>query len=95
MGLGTVKHSRRKVGKAHYKLRAMNIHVEVRREPVYVRGTIYGQKVKKEPAYRATACIARGRGRRSYKASRCATGEGHGPTAALRKALAKLAKTVK
>lgn len=95
MAISALRHRRSKVGKAHYKLRSMNIHVEIRREPVYVRGKVFGLKVRKEPAFRATACVGRGRGRRSYKNSRCASGEGHGPTAALRKALAKLAKTVK
>lgn len=95
MAVGAYKHSRRKVGKVHYKRRAVNIHVEIKREPVFVRGMIYGQKVKKEPAFHATACVGRGHGRRSFKTSRCASGQGHGPTAALRKALAKLSKTIR
>jgi hypothetical protein len=100
MGLGTVRHSRKKIGKAHYKMRTFNVQVRVVREPTYVRGTIYGQKVKKEPAYRATACVmgtgSRG-GRRGYTKDRmrCGVGDAHGPTAAVRKALAKLSKTVK
>jgi len=71
-------------------MRDFTVRVRVIREPVYARGRIYGLKVKKEPAFVATACVSH-----ATKSARCGSGRGHGPTAAIRKALAKLAKTVK
>lgn len=96
MALGAVRHSRKKIKKAHYKARRFNVEVNVYREPVYARGTIYGVKVKKAPAFRVVACV-KGAGLHGpgAKRHRCAEVLAQGPTAAVRKALAKLSKTVR
>jgi hypothetical protein len=98
VALGSVKHKRSQVGKARYRKRAFNIRVEVVREPTYVRGTAYGMRVKKEPAFRVEACVAGAgaTGRAGLKRqNRCVRANGNSPTSALRNALAKLTKTVR
>lgn len=88
MGYAAYKHRRAKVGKARYRSRDFSIAVRVKREPVHVRGTIYGVKVKKEPAFHAIVCTGGSN-------KRCVEAQAHGPTAAVRKALSKFAKSMR
>jgi len=91
MALSAYRHSRKRIAKAHYKQRTFNVRVRVVRDPVYVRGHIFGRKVKKEPAYRAYACIHRG----EYRKGRgCSRADAHSPSA-VKKALAKLSRTIR
>lgn len=85
---GAYRHSRSKISRAHYKSRDFTIAIRVKREPVYVRGTIYGVKVKREPAFRAIVCTGGSN-------KRCVEAQAHGPTAAVRKALTKFARSMR
>jgi hypothetical protein len=98
MSFAAVKHSRRKIVKAHHRERKFNVQVRVTREPVYVRGTIFGTRVRKEPAFRAQACVTGAGPRRvgsRLRKYRCAVASAHGPTAAVKRALAKLVKLIR